>query len=423
MCWNKIKLLFMYVSLIYLGGATIYTRYKMSTLSADFGGLLAIFCVLLLLLFSIKKKKPFTGISVIFVLFATWTVLQSIKWGQVEVYWSFVWDFFAAYIICVAYKKEIFIYYEHCVMRLSWVAIVLWIISWILPFFPAFLKAISPNWIFALEESNILIFGLQPADLGGAIFFRRNCGFAWEPGRFASIVVVAIFINIVRMNFRIKGNRNLFVLLVALATTQSTTGFGAFFIVVFTFLYNVKKKYFLPFFIISAILFICTLFLPFMGGKISALWIDEQHNKEFEKKVTYWIDKEDKAIVPQRFDGILWELYNVSYDPMLGYGKEIKRSYTGRLFNGNLVLYNGTIKIFAVFGIFYGLLFYVFLFYGSKYVSSLFQYKGSFFFLLLFICINISYPFHFEPLFLAMFGIPTYYLKKNEKNNNIISIY
>ena len=125
-------------------------------------------------------------------------------------------------LICFFYNEKVFEYYEHCVTKLSLIAVFLWLLSWLLPFMPSLLKAVSPNWIHALEESNILIFGLQPADYSGALVFRRNCGFAWEPGRFACIILVAMFINMARTKFQLRKNKNLRILLVALLTTQST---------------------------------------------------------------------------------------------------------------------------------------------------------------------------------------------------------
>ncbi len=417
----------MYVALLYLGGATIYTRYEMTYPQLDVGGALALFFVAVLALKIVRKKKKYKGFLCMLATIGLWTILQYIKYGEGVIYFQLLWDVFAGYIICVAYKEEVFYYYEHCLTKLCLISIVLWFASWILPFVPVLLKEISPNWIYALEESNILIFGLQPASFHDALLFRRNCGFAWEPGRFGCFIVLGLFFNLARTHFSFN-NKNFKILLMALLTTQSTTGFAALGVIALYYLYNVKRKYFVPSLIAIVALSAVVASLPFMSEKMSTLWISKSHNEEFEKKVTYWTDVEKETIVPQRFDGLLWEFYNIKQDPLLGYGKDPARSYTGNYFNNRLVLYNGDLKVFAILGLFFGSLYFIMIFWGSKYISAYFGTKGPVFAALLFIAVNVSYPFQFEPLFLAMYFMPIYVGTKKqgllcEKDNSYISIH
>ena len=408
------KNLFMYIALLYLGGATIYTRYEMTFPHYTIGGGIAMLSIFILGIKIARKKKPYKGLLLLGLVFGIWTILQYVKYGG-GICYQLVWSLLAGYVISITYKEKIFLYYEHCLTKLCLVSLVLWFASWIFPFMPPLLKAISPNWINALEESNILVFGLQPQSFNDALLFRRNCGFAWEPGRFSCFIAMGLFFNLLRTNFSLK-NKNFKILLIALLTTQSTTGFSALGIVILFYLYNVKRKHFIPALTFMGALFVVIVSLPFMSEKMSMLWISKAHNQEFEKKVTYWTEVEKETIVPQRFDGLLWEFYNIKQDPLLGYGKDPSRSYTGNYFNNRLILYNGCLKVFAILGIFFGSLYFVAVFSGSKYISNYYKVKGSYFGALLFVAINVSYPFQFEPVFLAMFFMPVYRLQ-NEKDS------
>lgn len=398
------KTFFMYASLIYLGGATVLTRYKMTTLNADFGGILAILLVLFLCdLCKVSFKNK--NLLIILGLLSVWTFLQSIKWQQLLFPSSLFWDVIAGYIICKAYKNSIFRYYEKCMFSLCVIALILWLTSMIIPFFPELLKKITPNWMHGLVESNILVFGLQAPGSGAALIFRRNVGFAWEPGRFASFIILAMFINLVINKFRFRGNYHFWLFLATLLTTQSTTGYATLVVILVAYLYNAKIKYFIGTSIVALPVMLMLFSLPFMTEKMKNLMIGKEHNAEILNQFEYRT-YQGEIFVPQRFDGMLWEAYNFIKDPLLGYGKDTERSFTGRKFKNQVVLYNGTIKIFAMFGIFWGLMIYYLFYKGSVYFSQYYKIKGTLFLFILFFLVNVSYPFHTEPIFLAMFCIP-----------------
>lgn len=404
------KSFFMYAALIFLGGATTLTRYKMTSLSVDVGGVIA---VLLVLFLGVKYRVRFDNryFYSFLAILLIWSVFQSIKWGTVLIPVSLIWDVIAAYIICVSFRTSIFKYYERCMYIMCLIALVLWLLSMMIPYFPQFLQQISPNWIHGLIESNILVFGLQPSGSEAALFFRRNVGFAWEPGRFASFIVVAMFINIVMYKFRIRNNKHFWIFLVTLLSTQSTTGYATLVVVVLTYLFNAQRKYFIQVSVIAIPSMLFLFSLPFMTEKISDLMIGKDHNEEFVQASEYKVSQ-GTTFVPQRFDGLLWETYNFINEPLLGYGKDAERSFTGKTFSNQVVLYNGTIKIFAMFGVFLGILIYIMYYNGSIYFTRIFRFKGESFFFITFFLINISYPFHTEPVFLAMFCLPYFTTKE-----------
>lgn len=401
-------MLYMYASLIFLGGATIYTRYKMTNLSFDVGGLTSL---LLSFILFFKYKINFKNRSLfgLIVVLLSWSLIQTVRLNRVTIAYSFIWDFILAYIICKVYKKEIFYYFEICTVNLSKIGLILWSISALFPtILPPLLKAISPNWIHGLLESNILIFGLQEAGSEVALFFRRNAGFAWEPGRYASILVVALFINMVRTNFSLIKNRNFQWLALSLISTQSTTGYCAALIIILAYMWNVKRKYFLATAALSFFIILIVFSLPFMHDKIVNLISTGESRDMITKSADYYSATSDKIIVPQRFDGLYFEYLNIIKDPLWGYGIRSEDSYIGKVFHNLIYPTNGLLKVIAQLGLLFGLAYYYLLYKGSAFYSSSNQLYGSAWFILIFLAINVSYPFQFEPLFLAMFLFPYY---------------
>ena len=379
----------------------------MSSLNFDIGGLLAM--VLIAVMIPHIRIIYTRWLKVIVSVLLLWTIIQSIKYNELSIYYSVFWVVVSSFIICNYYKEEIFYYYEKCTTNLCLIGVVLWILCWIFPFLTNFLISISPNWIHGLEESNILVFGLQPPSYENAIFFRRNCGFAWEPGRFSCIALVALFFNLLRTNCTIKNNKNFWILLVAILSAQSTTGYGILLLLAFFYIYNKKSNVKYLSYLLVIPLAIVIVSLPFMGEKIESLWITDEHNDAFLKSTTYRVENDDQVIVPQRFDGLLWEFYNIIQDPIFGYGQDRLHSFTGRMFSGNVVLYNGVLQIFGIFGIIMGLLYYLLVYRGSCFLVKTYNMKGNIFYLLLFLAINVSYPFILEPLYCAMFLMPFFY--------------
>lgn len=394
----------MYAFLIFLGGATTLTRYKMTILQSDIGGIIAVLLVISLgVRYRVKlwNKYLFIFLGIL----SIWAILQSFKWNKLVIPATLYWDIVAGYVICMAYKRSIFKYFEKCMYVLCVIAIFLWGLSFLLPIMPSILKAISPNWINGLVESNILVFGLELPDFGAALFFRRNVGFAWEPGRFACFIAIAAFINLAMFKFRIRNNSHIWVFLLTLLSTQSTTGYVILVVIILAYLFNVRI-YIKALVLSMSIPFVLYLFtLPFMRDKIDNYMIGEDRNETFVEVADYKADQ-DVVYVPQRFDGLLWEWYNFEKEPLLGYGTDVNYSYTAKRFNNKVVLYNGVIKILAVFGVFWGLMVYFLYYKGSVYFSSLFNVKGSMFFFIIFFMMNVSYAFYDEPVFLAMFLIP-----------------
>ena len=143
--------------------------------------------------------------------------------------------------------------------------------------------------------------------------------------------------------------------------------------------------------------------LSFMGDKIIDLW-NWQNNmsSDYENQIFY-LAKNEKVYVPQRFEGIFYDWHNFKNDILFGYGQFYQNSYVNRnLFIGaSIYCSDGIVQVFAQCGIVVGSFMYYSLYNTSKLMSSLFKYRGILLFGALFVLVNISYNFWTVPIFIA----------------------
>ena len=411
MCIDKIKYLYMVCALIFLGSANSYTVYAMSTISVRLGFW---FCALFSLFLIIKYKPKFAHKDFYFILgiLVLWNLLQIIIKERDGICYSYFYDIILGLILMEIYRKEIYLYYEKAAVFLSRISIILWGLTVMFPnVMHTLLSFLSVDIDSGLCESNIFLFGLEN-EMTSITYgpFFRNVGFAWEPGRFACLLLPAILFNLARTKFQLIQNKELWILIIALITTFSTTGYAIMLFISIACIYNKKKKYFIPMLIGFSLTGLAIISLPFMRDKIVSQVEVSSESEDRLDGIAWQLNQGDESYVPSRFQGMVYEFINFLNDPWLGYGKDISNSFFGRLLGGGLVLYNGVIKIFAVFGIFIGILYYIRIYKGSKYFSKIYGIRGNIWFLGLFILINFSYYFIYEPIFIAM-------LFQNSKNS------
>lgn len=423
---TRTEYLFLFIAVLCLGQALPITQGGMESFqfSSDRISYSVILFKVFLLLYSILLlKKKNSGINIIpkvlLEIIIIWGVLQAFKYRMFSPYPIIrilnLWFAFAMYYI---YGRRLFPIFEQIIYVLSWCALVGWILTITMsPLMLALAKA-SPFEARALAEGNsFIVYAI--ADSFGVL--RRNLGFAWEPGRFGSILSIGLLINLFLNNFNLKNNKHFFIILGALLSSQSTTAYMAMIAVIVMYLYNKKVKYIILLLPIAIILIFYMLSLEFMGDKIKSLWFSDQRSYEWETELDYY-RKQDGYLVPQRFEGMLYEVMNIMHDPILGNATS-PDSYLYSLFQIHFSLSNGFLRIFANMGLFIGTLYYILLYKASKGLAFLFKYKGSIVFMLVFILINISYSWIFEPLFLAMLIIGYYNFNFNKVRtikNNVI---
>lgn len=377
--------------------------------------------ILLSIVIWIRNKVSFNDKKLLLVLCVTiiWIVLSTLKYEAFKLSNLFIIEnILISYLMISVYKDKFWDFYVDIVYKLSIVGLIGWIF---VLFIPDFVRQLMfmPISINTIEGNNFLFSMTNQINKEYAI---RNSGFSWEPGRFACILVVALFISIIRNRRNIINKKNV-VLIVSLISTFSTTGYMAFLSVcVPLYLYNLPNRKISVF--LLPLLFVGSIYiysLEFMGEKITSLSAVSVENLENVSK--YNTAETSSYITLQRFDGMLWDYINFINDPLLGYGhSEISNSFNAKNLSDHVIAAGGIVGIFAKYGVFAALLVYIILYKTSSMLSKRYNYKGIFLFFLLFVLISISYSFWTVPIFMPMW-MSGLFIKNTRITNNYSKKY
>jgi hypothetical protein len=398
--------LYFFMIVIYAGMASPFTENMIYYTNQPVGFIIPVFMTIILLL---RNPVSFydTSFLLIIMVITVWQLLQYIKTSYFNASYTFFiyYAIFIAYIIIKVFQFKMFFLYEKIVTQLSLIAIIGWLAMIIAPGFMAqFIDAIKlPQSDNEILDGNILLFSMTNpvyyVNQGQLLGLTRNSGFSWEPGRYATMVVIALFFNMARTRFQFIRNIGFWILLIALLTTQSTTGFVTFSILLLFFLIN-KNNISKIFYLVLIIPLVLTIYnLPFVGEKISTLTEFEAQRSKALIDLEY--GQSDGSYVPQRFDGLAFEFLNILDAPILGYGLSTENSYVFNNISQRLEFANGVFKVIARFGLIIGGLFYFLLYKSSKYIMSYYNLKGGVIYMLVFASISISYDFTSVPFFLS----------------------
>lgn len=357
----------------------------------------------------------------ILLLFGLWVVLLFVHKTYYDAS-QYSYHFFLFYSVVIAYihvqvfEKKMLILYENIMMKLSLLALVLWGISVIYPgsaaFFQSFPKGGYGTNLFYLYTWTDPI-GTPTSVLNGIV---RNAGCSWEPGRYAVMILLALYCNLVRVGVKFKGNTSGIILLLAMASTQSTTGYiGTIILYVFFILKRFEFKYVLALFIFIIPIGYQLSKLDFMQEKILEQTDMDYELSTFYEKMDYVnkVKRSNEYVSSlSRPQSIYFEIINIEHDPWLGYGMNSGRSYFSQRISGNYVLVGGILKIFGQFGIPLGIFLYFILYLSSARLGSEFKVRKGAFFITM-IIISISYPVFTYPIFTAFWF---YGLFRKEEN-------
>jgi len=167
----------------------------------------------------------------------------------------------------------------------------------------------------------------------GGIYFLRNCGFMWEPGAFAMMIVWAIAYNWLHKGFRF--DRRILIYATALATTQSTAGYLAFFTLIIAFFS--KKLSFRNLFLLTfvGVAFFTSVYkFEFMGSKIDTYIMQTEEDQLHYNRLF-------KAVKVNRLHGFYYDVFRAIKFPF-GYGYN---------YRSNIISVNGLSAIMLMWGI------------------------------------------------------------------------
>lgn len=320
---------------------------------------------------------------------------------------------FAGLALVKCLGREIIDYYVKAITLLGIVSLLLWGLQ--LAGGTGFLNSLP----FVLKnpagtsEYSLLIYTINTASkamyYGGIL---RNSGCAWEPGLYSVMLVIGIICRLVQLHgkFSMK-DRHLFIMLIALASTMSTTGImtamAIFSIhIISSSRMGVGRKVITG--ILAAILFAWIYSLPFISEKI-------EDKSEFSEFITERgnLDKVDERFTVDRFEGMFLDYFNIIDKPFMGYGCNYANSYVYTDISPMIRISNGLTKILAQMGIPFGLFMFLLLYRGSK---EMLRNDFSSSYILLFIAIvlaSVSYDLQINPIVKAIQLYPLLYVTKS----------
>ena len=312
-------------------------------------------------------SKSFINLIVGYVIYF---LLSTLKFKEFHPHFFGIYllGFYLTYITIKTYRFRFYILYEKLLVFLCKFSLLFWVILCISPAnfssFMDFFEFSEPGAenvgsnIIVYTTSHIETLEKNIIDFNG-ISIYRNCGFSWEPGGFAVLINLGIFINMIRYRFRIKNNKNIRILLLALITTFSTTGYGILMILVLFYFYNIRIKYKGLLFPLFIALGIYLLSLPFMLDKVISV-SGNDIDAEVESSILYGGHK-----TPQRINSFIIDFQDFTNNPILGYGGHLDERWTSKL-GADISTISGIGKVFAVFGLVGVIFFFTLLYKSSK---------------------------------------------------------
>jgi hypothetical protein len=346
--------------------------------------------------FKFTKSILYFGSAIII-----WIFFQYIKYAEFYPMTLFlIYNVIMAYVFVSIYGYRIFILYEQYITFFAVISLFFWVIYGIAPSLMdnifSYMNLID---FVGTSKSNILIYGVATSS---DILGIRNLGFTQEPGFFSVFLIIAIYFNVIINRFVLIGNNNLYILVLALLTTQSTTGYISLFSIVL--LYFLQKSIAAKSLII--IIMICLvpiiISLPFIGEKLNTYMYSESSIETAATNSEYQANL-NSVYVPQRIDGVVFEFLNFLDDPLLGYGMDFKtNSYVGSNIGDSISISNGNIRVFSKFGIFIGILYFMGVYNTGRLLVPYNPRVGGYSFLLMFIILSFSYDLIHVPLLLSI---------------------
>lgn len=357
--------------------------------------------------FNDKRLWSFVGVMLCWS-FAVCYKFHDFSSENLSYYFFLFYAIFIAYIHIKVYGSDLFHIYEHIMVVFSVIGLTLWGMSILMPF-TSDLFRLFPG----IKDGNNVLYLFHWFDPSKVDYFRRNAGCSWEPGRFAIMLVPAIFVNLSREGIKFRDNKRIIILLLALASTQSTTGYSIV-ILLYSFFWfekgNFKRIITFIIFLLPVIYFLFTL--DFMGEKIQDRakyeGLTKKRLDQFEYNKETYSDEYKGSL--DRFESASFDWMNFQKEPLLGYGRNSDHSWFRQEISQNFELTGGLVKILSQYGAFIGLLLYVILFFSSIKISKTFLHQRKLAFALALMLCSVSYFVFTVPIFTAfwLYGLFCY---------------
>lgn len=319
-----------------------------------------------------------------------------------------------AYVISKVAGPKLIVLFETILYHLSIIALLFWMI---LIVSPDLLDLIVRTFQFSqpqTEDGNVLasmiIYTLQNYDYGSAefnlSFLRRNPGFMWEPGAYASMICIAIFCNVLRnKGFVLLKNKALWIFLIALFSTQSTTGFSIFVIMLIGWVFTSGRK---GWGIVLVPLSFALFKLSFFGEKLL-----------FQQENVKSLDITNAHGQQDRFFSLLIDWQEFLLHPVIGLGCNWQNTWLAM--NGyEISTVSGIGDLLATYGGIIAVLFIVMLYKTSLAINREYNTRNGFILIPIILGVLISYSMWTYPIIIAIWLYGIWGAKSLPNNQSIV---
>lgn len=362
------------------------------------------FALALTIVFVLIKKihfgKDFFLVIGVFLLYALTT---AVVYRILNLWWISVHFLLItyAYVISKATCRKLLVLFETILYHLSIIALFFWMIMMVSP---DLLDFIVHTFSFSEPETedgnvvaNMIIYTLPNYEYGvndfTLSFLRRNPGFMWEPGAYASMLCIAIFFNVLRYKgFILLKNKALWIFLIALFSTQSTTGISVFVIMLVVWMFTSKKLGFA----VALIPMAFALFnLSFFGDKILA-----QQEKAQSLDISFAHGQQE------RFFSLLLDWQEFLRHPVLGLGCNWQNTWLAE-HGYEISTVSGVGDLLSTYGGIIAVLFIAMMYKTSLLINKQYNTRDGFILIPLLLGIMISYAMWTYPIIIAiwLYGI------------------
>lgn len=354
---------FSYLSIIFVLFITSGTGGFSSSKNVVIAGL--IFFAIAYFYFVRTIKPAFIVVTVLFILLSGIYYLKNNGYNEVT-YLGLLMKVYIAYFCRELCREHFFRYFVNIIYVLACISLPLYII-----------QLINFDFLYHLNNIGSVEAEFQPISYS-YIFVTvpihefRNCGFMWEPGAFAAVMTLTMYINIFKESENFFSKRNL-VFLIAILTTQSTMGFLSLLIhggLVFYESFSENKTIRQLAVVIVPILLAVFIYLFISIDFLSKKIFDQINSVDEELAFVEKGSKENFTVATTRLTSLLIDMESMKKDPLLGLGVDMFTVGKNKRPVGETTVTSCGLSILAVRFGFLGLLAYIYLFYRQAFFEE-----------------------------------------------------